>query len=160
MQILDEIIDKYDDMMRCYALSITKDESLADDIVQDCYLKIINNALLIKQLKSSQVRSWLFKVIKNILIDKKRKEKLLNIVSDVQEKSNFNPELEVYVEQLLDKLDEEEREIVHCRYWLGMNSKEVAKELEVPASTVRWKLTKILKKLRMYAGERKWNTDY
>lgn len=74
MDKIEEIIIDYSDLIADYALSIAHDKDLADDIVQDCYLKIINNNLLLARLTSNQIRSWLFTVIKNILIDKKRKK--------------------------------------------------------------------------------------
>ena len=93
MNIINDIIEKYDDMIRCYALSISKDKFLADDIAQDCYLKVINNSLLLQRLKPSQVKSWLFTVIKNILIDKKRKKQVENIPNYIQTKTYASPEI-------------------------------------------------------------------
>lgn len=160
MDKIEEIIVEYSDLIADYALSIAHDKDLADDIGQDCYLKIINNQLLLSRLTPSQIRSWLFTVIKNILIDKKRKRRVENIPLEIATSYDDNILLTTQVEKLLDELPEDERNIVYNKYWLGMNSQEIASELEVSPSTVRWKLQKAMGRLREKVGNCLWKQDY
>jgi RNA polymerase sigma-70 factor (ECF subfamily) len=51
---------------------------------------------------------------------------------------------------LLSKLSDKFRDVVFKRYWLGMNSSEIARVMSVPASTVRWRLHTALKLLKTY----------
>ncbi len=160
MDKIEEIIVEYSELIADYALSIARDKDLADDMVQDCYLKIINNSLLLARLTPNQIRSWLFTVIKNILIDKKRKERIENISLGVVTSYEDNLVLTTQVEKLLAELPEEERDIVYSKYWLGMNSQEIAQDLEISPSTVRWKLKKALDRLRVKVGDYTWKQDY
>ncbi len=160
MDKIEEIIIDYSDLIADYALSIAHDKDLADDIVQDCYLKIINNNLLLARLTPNQIRSWLFTVIKNILIDKKRKKRIENIPLEIATSYEDNLVLTSQVEILLDYLPEDERNIIYNKYWLGMNSQEIAGEMNMSASTVRWKLQKALSSLRQKVGDSLWKQDY
>ncbi len=160
MDKIEEIINDYSDLIADYALSIAHDKDLADDIVQDCYLKIINNNLLLARLTPNQIRSWLFTVIKNILIDKKRKKRIENIPLEIATSYEDNLVLTSQVEILLDYLPEDERNIIYNKYWLGMNSQEIAGEMDLSASTVRWKLQKALSSLRQKVGDSLWKQDY
>jgi RNA polymerase sigma-70 factor (ECF subfamily) len=160
MDKIEEIISEYSDLIADYALSIAHDKDLADDIMQDCYLKIINNNLLLARLTPNQIRSWLFTVIKNILIDKKRKKRIENIPLEIATSYEDNLVLTSQVEILLDYLPEDERNIIYNKYWLGMNSQEIAGEMNMSASTVRWKLQKALSSLRQKVGDSLWKQDY
>ncbi|MBN2830355.1 MAG: RNA polymerase sigma factor [Candidatus Cloacimonetes bacterium] len=148
MKTLEEIIEQYDDLIRSFALSKAKDRDLADDIVQETYLRVINNHLLLSRLSHSQIRSWLFTVIKNILIDKKRQKEMIELTENYNPSYDSDFELNANVEKLVSMLPEDEKAIVHFKYWQGMNSKEIAEMMDLPPSTVRWKLNKALNRLR------------
>ncbi len=151
MQTVDMIIEKFDEQIKGFAFSIAKDRDLADDIVQDTYLKIINNQLLLARLKPSQIRSWLFKVIKNLLINKKR-ERVFVAFAEVYEPV-VEPQFEKkwLIRTMISHLSDEEQLLIKQKYWLGRNSSEIARALDMPKSTVRWKLSGAIKKLRNLA---------
>ncbi len=160
MDKIEEIIVEYSELIADYSLSIARDKDLADDIGQECYLKIINNSLLLARLTPNQIRSWLFTVIKNILIDKKRKKRIENIPLEIAMSYEDNIVLTTQVEKLLEELPEDERNIVYGKYWLGMNSQEIGQDLEISPSTVRWKLKRALDRLREKVGDYTWKQDY
>lgn len=116
MDKIEEIIVEYSELIADYSLSIARDKDLADDIGQECYLKIINNSLLLARLTPNQIRSWLFTVIKNILIDKKRKKRIENIPLEIAMSYEDNIVLTTQVEKLLEELPEDERNIVYSKY--------------------------------------------
>lgn len=68
-------------------------------------------------------------------------------------------ELAEIVRELVDELDPSTREVVEARYFDGRTAAEVARELGVPAGTVRWRLKQGLDTLRgrldrRYGGRR------
>ncbi len=152
MQTVEMIIERYDEQIKSFARSIAKDRDLADDMVQDTYLKIINNQLLLVRLKPSQIRSWLFQVIKNLLIDKKRERELVAFVEVYEPVVDPQFEKKWLIETMISHLNDEEQLLIRQKYWLGRNSSEIAREFDMPKSTVRWKLSEAIKKLRILAN--------
>lgn len=68
-------------------------------------------------------------------------------------------ELAEIVRSLLGELDAPVREVVEARYFDGLSSAEIARSLQVPAGTVRWRLKQGLDTLRVrldrrYGGRR------
>lgn len=59
----------------------------------------------------------------------------------------------IMLKQVLEKIDPEERQIIHCRYLLGKTQTETAKLLQMNQVAVSRKEKKILEKLRLYLKE-------
>jgi len=63
----DLLVDEYSDMLYGFALSRIGNEALAKDLVQETFIKAFKNEEKLAELKS--VKSWLFTVLKNLIID-------------------------------------------------------------------------------------------
>ncbi|MTD30675.1 RNA polymerase sigma factor [Planomicrobium sp. YIM 101495] len=136
-----------DDLIR-FARSIARHEQEAYDLVQDALEKSLGEDNLL-ELPIYKQRAWFFRVMKNRLIDDRRKEARLSIW---EEETDF-PERQYAVSQLemsdlLSHLSPDLSDLVFKRYWLGMTSKEIGEQLDIPAATVRYKLHVAIKKLR------------
>ncbi|KMK77734.1 RNA polymerase sigma factor [Alkalihalobacillus pseudalcaliphilus] len=136
-----------------FANSIANHEQHAKDLVQDALEKGLNQTEL-KDWPIYKQKAWFYRVMKNQLIDEQRKRK---------KETEWEDELEVpfhveYVSQLemvdlMSLLDKHESDIVFRKYWLGHTSKEMAEQLNIPHSTIRYQLAKAIKKLRRYLEE-------
>ena len=131
-----------------FARSISRHEQEADDLVQDALEKSLKEKELL-DLPIYKQRAWFFRVMKNRLIDDRRRDKRL---SDWEEELDF-PEQPLAINrmemtELLSRLTPEMGDLIFKRYWLGMTSKEIGDQLQVPAATVRYKLHFAIKKLR------------
>jgi RNA polymerase sigma-70 factor (ECF subfamily) len=141
---IQELYDVYEAHLLRFARSLTRDMGDAEDLVQETFLRAISNMVLLQTLAENKIKSWLFRVLKNIFIDKYRRQRLEVPVEDEEIVSDFSVEDEVegrmLSEEFLKCLPDKDREIVHKRYWLGMTSREIAKLLSIPDSTVRYRL--------------------
>lgn len=131
-----------------FARSISRHEQEADDLVQDALEKSLKQTDLLA-LPIHKQRAWFFRVMKNRMIDDRRKDKRL---ADWEEELDL-PEQPLVINQLemtelLSHLTPEMGDLVFKRYWLGMTSKEIGDQLQVPAATIRYKLHFAIKKLR------------
>jgi RNA polymerase sigma-70 factor (ECF subfamily) len=131
-----------------FARSISRHEQEAYDLVQDAWEKSLKQEALL-DLPLHKQRAWFFRVMKNRLIDDRRKETRL---SAWEEEMDF-PERQYAINrlemnELLAQLTPELSDLVFKRYWLGLTSKEIGEQLDVPAATVRYKLHFAIKKLR------------
>lgn len=143
-----------DDLLR-FAKSIARHEQEAHDLIQDAMVKSLNEPQLLS-LPEYKQRAWFFRVMKNRLIDDRRKEQRLTQWEDdfdfsIQEAGSSHLE----ITELLAHLPQELSDLIFKRYWLGLSSQEIGEQLRIPASTVRYKLHLAIKKLRTIMEEEK-----
>ncbi|HPM00613.1 MAG TPA: RNA polymerase sigma factor [Candidatus Cloacimonadota bacterium] len=156
MKDIEEIINEHEDALMGFAISLTHSEALAEDLIQDTWLKSLSYSFMLSSLPSNKQRSWLFSVLKNRFYDICRQNKREKL--KLEEKEYFSPqEVKEIInwEPYLTVLPEKEREIIRLRFWDGLNSKEIGSRLKISDSTVRWHLSNGLKTLKNNV-ERKW----
>lgn len=107
----------------------------------------------IKNLKNEDAfKSWIMKILFN-KIKKKQKEYInfgMEITEDIK-MSSFNYE-KAELKEALDSLDDESRAILSLAILGGYSSKEISKIFGINSGTVRSKLSRIKKQLRVFLG--------
>jgi RNA polymerase sigma-70 factor (ECF subfamily) len=77
-----DIYDQYYGNVRKFILTLVKDEWVADDLIQETFLRIQNNLKSLKDL--SKLSSWIFRIAYNLCQDhfrqlkKSRKEEIID----------------------------------------------------------------------------------
>nr|WP_040950817.1 RNA polymerase sigma factor [Gorillibacterium massiliense] len=132
-----------------FARSISRHEQEADDLVQDAWVKALKEEDFSGWPVYKQ-RAWFYRVMKNRMIDERRKEKRLTVWEEdtVNAAEPLVGDDPVDAAELLSHLPGELSNIVFKRYWLGLNSREIGKQLGIPDATVRYKLQQAMKQLR------------
>ena len=157
------------------ALRMTRNESEAQDIIQDTYLRAYR--FFDKFERGTNFRAWLFKILKNIYINKYRREskkpQMINVsnvkVSDAL-RSTVTPEDEIFdkildddIVNAMDTLSEEFRLAIILSDLEGFSYKEIAEIINRPIGTVMSRLhrgRKLLRnKLYEYARKRGYVKD-
>ena len=149
-----------------FFLAKTSDGKLAEDLMQDVFLRAWQNINSLREGSLSRQKSWLFKVARNRLIDhyrhqdvKKKNIQQLNPGESLTDSSQEEISQKVFTDNLLKRLDQEiarlpeaERTIIHLKIIGELSSREIGEMLEMPAGTVRYKLHQIRKKLKDKLG--------
>lgn len=141
--------------------TIVRDQDLAQEICQDVFLKIWNNA---ESYNSSKGRffTWILNIARNAAIDK------------VRSKTYKNSKKNLSVDYFVDMLSEDEKEetsidnhrlkklignltkrcleIVEMLYFRGYTQKEAAEELRIPVGTVKTRNRSCILQLRKNIG--------
>ena len=141
--MIEELIDTYQLIMKRYARSIARNQDESEDLLSETMSRALNNINLLETFDKGRIKSWLFTTMRNILIDTRRKEKKIIQHPDYEPLcSNHNDfeEIETCIaaEELLQTLPPHLREIIFKKYFLNMTSVQIAKELSIPDSTVRY----------------------
>lgn len=136
---------------------IVQHEEIAEDLLQDAFLKIWNS---FSSYDSSKGRlfTWMVNIARNIAIDKTRSkdfrnssktEDIDNIVLSLEDnyKSEMNPET-LGLKDLVEKLKPDHRLILDLVYFKGYTHIEVAEKLEIPLGTVKTRLRNAIINLR------------
>ncbi|HIT34308.1 MAG TPA: RNA polymerase sigma factor [Candidatus Faecousia intestinigallinarum] len=125
---------------------------LAEDVVQETFVKALQNADIFEDLSASQRRAWLFRTMKNLLCDRYRRAALEQQYTQEQTETAWIQEpgfQSVENALLLASLSAEEQMLLQLRFEEGYTAAELAEMLGIPAGTIRSKLSrsrKILKK--------------
>lgn len=152
--MIENLYRDYHNQLLWYCINLSSNNrALAEDIVQDTFMRGLENAHILNELTQIQCRSWLYKTAKNIFIDRMRR---INSEPRTQLQLITEDDLsEVMVRQMCGQLPAEERELFWLRYMEGYNSSELGKLYDLPASTVRARLLSARKKISKLYFEQK-----
>jgi len=139
-------------------LRILRRQDLADEVMQETYLKIWNSAGQFDPALASPI-TWMVAIARNRAIDLVRKKTEVSIEeeSDVVEFAADTPdplakrEMTEELERLLAcmaKLDEERRRLVLFAYYHGWSREQLAARFETPVNTIKTWLRRALRDIR------------
>ncbi len=147
---IDDLHETYAEALKRYALKLTHDGDLANDLVQETFIRVLGHLLLLQQLKGHQRRAWLYQTLKRLYLDRRAAH-----LREMALAERFALEIETVVApddssgfSLFERVPAADRELVEKRYRLGLSSREIAAELGIPAATVRSRLHQAIKRLR------------
>jgi RNA polymerase sigma-70 factor, ECF subfamily len=145
-----------------YAIVLTQNRTDAEDLVQETYVRAIRAMGRLRN--DSNVKAWLFTILRNIwlnelrqrhkapeVVDVERDERTSNLVDESAESPHdvYVAKLERHhVRKAMQKLPEEAREVILLREWEGLSYQEIATVLACPVGTVMSRLARARSKLR------------
>ena len=151
-QAFDLLVLKYQSRLISTAFKFVKDAQIAEDIVQDSFIKAFNALESFRE--DSSFYTWIYRITvntsKNFLVSKKRKSELLN--SDLSEEASYeiepvetySPEdllqatqLQKVITETFDQLGEDTRTALTLRELDGLSYEQIADVVNCPVGTVR-----------------------
>ncbi len=144
--------------LRRYARALTRDASVADDLVQDCLARALGKLHLWNQ--GTDLRAWLFTILHNQYVNYVRRSVREGAMIELHENEPFltRPPQQGHRLELRDldraiaKLPEEQRSAILLVGLEGMRYDEVAAILDVPVGTIRSRLSRGREALRKLMG--------
>lgn len=133
--------------------STIKDGEIANDVMQDVYVKFLNN---IDKVSSKQNPvAYLAQIARNAAINEYHKNKRMTYDDEYistlkDENSHINHKVDLGI---IDYLKNDDREIVYLHIVADLKFREIANILDIPLGTVLWKYNKSIKYLRKKVGE-------
>lgn len=157
---------------RYIALRYMKQESDADDVLQDAYIRIFNNLDKYTYNGERSFQSWTSKIVSNTALNHLRKNMPLlfsetedeegkSVVFDIEdERIDSQPELSyekqevsAIVNNLLEDLSEEQRIVVMMYYFQEFSVKEIASICACSENTVKSRLNYARKNIEKKASD-------
>ena len=133
------------------AYSYVKNEQDALDIIQDSIHKALKSLYKVKDLQS--IKSWFYKIVIRTAIDFLRKNKKMYVMEDVFLENNLPPYNNSYenfdLKKSLDELPLKYKEVIILRYFEDIKIEDVANILGLNINTVKSRLYKALKILKL-----------
>ncbi|MFF7710068.1 sigma-70 family RNA polymerase sigma factor [Pseudomonas sp. NPDC007930] len=140
--------------LRRFALSLTRDPSSADDLVQATLERAITH--LASKRSEGDLRAWLFSILYRRFVDQhrsaRRYARMLELFGrggdDDQQPSTERSVLAQHSLGAFERLSGEQRALLLAVTVEGMSYKEVAQMLDVPMGTVMSRLSRARQALR------------
>ncbi len=131
---MEEIYKDYFQYVFNYLLSFTNNPEIAEELTQETFYSVIKN--IHKFQNNSSLKTWIYKIAKNKLIDYYKKiKKIQNMdIDEVSEKflliNSFEEEYAdreelINVYKRIHRLDEKSKEVVYLRIKCEFNFKEI-----------------------------------
>lgn len=140
-----------------FALSILKNMADAEDVLQSTYVQIYSAAGGYKSM--GKPLAWILTITRNLCLMKIREYKKTigftpeDMATSLAKLSSVTPEDTIVLTACLEKLSDEERQIVILHSVTGFKHWEIAEMLSLPLSTVLSKYHRSIKKLRVLLKE-------
>lgn len=152
------IYEHYGDTMYGVAFKVVRDEELAQDVLQESFIKIWKKSHTYDATKA-KLFTWLFRITRNTAIDKLRSantksdKEIQMDVSDVYTLGveSIKPEL-MDVQDNMDKIEFKYKEVLEALFFLGMTQQEASDELDIPLGTIKSRLKIGLRELKKIYG--------
>lgn len=161
---LSTLITRHKDKVYTSILMFVKDASLAEDLFQDTFIKVIETLNKGKYYEDGKFLPWVMRISYNLCIDHYRKAKRSpNIANPTEDfdifdvlKSNNNNAEQIMIKnqtnskvrQLIDNLPDEQKEVVILRHYAEMSFKEISKLTGVSINTALGRMRYALINLR------------
>lgn len=128
---------------------MTGDRSTAEDLVQEAFLRALANIALLSTLNEKQQRSWMYRTVKNLYLDKIRRSSPETLTDEIPEQGREAPGYaQSDYRMLLATLPEQERTLFILRYLQGYTSEELGRIFSQPPGTIRSRLSSARKQLK------------
>ncbi|WP_053990170.1 RNA polymerase sigma factor [Mangrovimonas sp. TPBH4] len=144
----------YSDSLYGVILKVTNDEELAQDALQETFVKVWKNAKKYDP-KKAKLFTWLYRIARNTAIDKLRSfnnrfEKEVQIDQSnvyILPTASLNQDV-LDLKEHVGRLDEKYQIVLKALFFEGMTQQEASEELDIPLGTIKSRLKIGLRELK------------
>ena len=163
------LVERHQNKVFSYILSLVRDRQLADDIFQDTFLKIIRTIKAGAYKEEGKFIQFAMRIAHNLVIDHFRKSQRLPMADSVNKDYDLidNAKItdlsiedrmvteQVYsdIRKMIDFLPEEQREVLNMRMYADMSFKDIAEATNVSINTALGRMRYAIINLRKMAKE-------
>jgi len=165
----EELLNRYKDKIYTSIYLFVKDTETAEDLFQDVFIKIVDTLRKGKYNNEGKFLQWAMRISYNMCVDHFRKSKRLVKVPSTETFDIFNiiecknenmegfmvkSQMHHSLREIIDKLPDEQREVIILRHYADMSFKEISQMTRVSINTSLGRMRYALINLRKLVGER------
>ncbi|MCB0278923.1 MAG: RNA polymerase sigma factor SigZ [Calditrichaeota bacterium] len=149
----EEIWRDYHKRLHAYIFSYVKDREIANDILQDVFVKIHHSLDKLNDL--SRLQSWLYRITKHTIIDHHRSQRFFDEISDdllieddAEEQTDLKQLIGDWVRSAADQLSPEYRDVIIQSEFNHVPQTEIAKQSGISYSGIKSRIQRGREKIK------------
>ena len=166
----DELLARYQSKLYSYIYFIVRNVTLAEDLFQETFVKVITTIRQGNYSESGRFGAWLTRIAHNLIIDYFRQDKSENTISNDETESDLFNDVELSdddvetkmvntqvlsdVRRLIGALPSSQREVVYMRFYQDLSFREIADLTGVSINTALGRMRYALINMRRLADEK------
>jgi RNA polymerase sigma factor (sigma-70 family) len=165
----EELLNRHQQKIFTSIYLFVKDQTLAEDIFQEVFIKIIDTLRKGKYNHEGKFSQWAMRISYNLCVDYFRRSKrrpqvqpteefdifdVLKLDEDNAEQAIMKSQTHAKVRKLVDMLPPEQREVVILRHYADMSFKEIAALTRVSINTALGRMRYALINIRKMVEEK------
>lgn len=167
---IETLINRHRSKVYTYIYLTIKNHSLAEDLFQETFIKVIQSLRAGKYKDNGRFLSWVIRIAHNLIIDHFRKEKQMNSISNDDSELDLlnnkklaedniedilvSDQIREDIRKLINELPADQREVVLMRHFGGLSFKEIADQTGVSINTALGRMRYALINLRKMIKEK------
>ena len=157
VQAFNYLYDNYSAALYGIIYKMVEDKELAEDILQEAFVKIWNNFSSYNNTKG-RLFTWLLNITRNLAIDTLRSKSYKkqvkiqgyensvdNFIDNTSGTGQFDS---LGIRRHLTLLKKDQKQIIDLAYFSGFTQEEIAKQLSIPLGTVKTRMRTAIMELR------------
>ena len=171
---LNIVINRHRSRLLYFIVSKVNDISLAEDIFQDTYIKVINTLKRGMYNEQGKFISWVTRIAHNLIIDYYRKIKknkfvrsnesynIFDFVSDAEQSKEdlmINERISSELKHLINYLPENQKNVLKMRFYSNMSFAEIAESQNLSINTALGRMRYALINLRKIIKSKQLSID-
>lgn len=161
---IELLINRHRSKVFSYILQMVKDQTIAEDIFQDAFIKVIKTLKGGKYTEEGKFLPWVMRISHNLIIDHFRKAKrmpsfetndeefdifdVIKIPDNSAEDNLIRQQINEEVRKLIEQLPKEQKEVLFMRHYADMSFNEIAEQTNVSINTALGRMRYALINLR------------
>lgn len=150
---LESLWDELTPKLFGYLVNVLRDKALAEDILQNTWLKAVK-ALPQYQDRGNKLSAWFFAIAHNeckqYWRSGNREVPLHQDTHDIPDDHAARHDDSIFIDQIMAKLSEDDRELLRLRYIADLPMSDIAKVLNINIIAVRVRVHRALKRAQSY----------
>ena len=161
-----ELVNRHKNKIYTTIYLIVKDQYLAEDLLQETYVKVVNKIKSGSYHEEGKFLPWVSRIAHNLAIDHFRKAKrypmivmedgnnvfnTLEFSEDSIESKKIQQDTHALLKKLIEELPDSQREVLMMRHYMEMSFREIAEATGVSINTalgrMRYALINLKKKM-------------
>ena len=164
-----ELVSRHKSRIFTTIYLIVKDTYIAEDILQETFIKAINTIKKGSYNEEGKFLPWIMRIAHNMAVDHFRKDKRFptiimddgsNVFNTIEfseapyEAVHIQNEIHTKVRDLVDALPETQKQVLLMRHYMGLSFQEIAEQTDVSINTalgrMRYALINLRKNMKKY----------
>ncbi|MEO4054795.1 sigma-70 family RNA polymerase sigma factor [Solibacillus sp. CAU 1738] len=141
-----QLLKQNEERLYRIAYSYLRNEQDALDAYQELTYRVLKN--LHKLREPDYIGTWLVRVLINICLDMKKKQRNIVVSDNLTEQATVDNHT-FEMSDVIAQLPIEEQELIYLKYFQDLKNKDIALRQNIPEGTVKSRLHATLKRLRI-----------